>query len=115
MVTGFFISVKVKSVGLDQERWFFQDRKVVFVRHGGIFVRVSPNRLQKVTNYLSENETEAEHDYKNSEKKRILTQQLEYLKNSMKTIPKLTKIHQKGQGNAQKTYRLSKEANKNLR
>ena len=36
-----------------QEHWLgpgkvvFQDGKVVFVRHGGIFVRVSPNRLQK--------------------------------------------------------------------
>ena len=26
----------------------FQDGKVVFVRHGGIFVRVSPNRLNKI-------------------------------------------------------------------
>ena len=37
-----------------KEKWLgpgkvvFQDGKVVFVRHGGIFVRVSPNRLQKV-------------------------------------------------------------------
>ena len=37
-----------------KERWLgpatvvFQDGKVVFVRHGGIFVRVSPNRLNKI-------------------------------------------------------------------
>ena len=37
-----------------KERWLgpgkvvFQDGKVVFVRHGGVFVRVSPNRLCKV-------------------------------------------------------------------
>lgn len=36
-----------------KERWLgpgtvvFQDGKVVFVRHGGVFVRVSPNRLNK--------------------------------------------------------------------
>ena len=35
-----------------KERWLgpgkmvFQDGKVVFVRHGGVFARVSPNRLQ---------------------------------------------------------------------
>ena len=28
----------------------FQDGKVVFVRHGGVFVRVSPNRLSKAEN-----------------------------------------------------------------
>lgn len=33
-----------------------QDGKVVFVRHGSIFVRVSPNRLQKVDNYLNRDE-----------------------------------------------------------
>ncbi|MCG7877703.1 MAG: transposase [Candidatus Thiodiazotropha endolucinida] len=38
-----------------RERWLgpgkvvFQDGKVVFVRHGGVFVRVSPNRLRKLT------------------------------------------------------------------
>ena len=37
-----------------KERWLgpatvvFQDGKVVFVRHGGIFIRVSPNRLNKI-------------------------------------------------------------------
>ena len=47
-----------------KERWLgpgkvvFQDGKVVFVRHGGIFVRVSPNRLQKVNSYLTEDEDE---------------------------------------------------------
>ena len=47
-----------------KERWLgpgkvvFLDGKVVFVRHGGIFVRVSPNRLQKVNSYLTEVEDE---------------------------------------------------------
>ena len=31
----------------------FQDGKVVFVRHGGLFVCVYPNRLQKVNNNLT--------------------------------------------------------------
>ena len=41
-----------------KERWLgpgkvvFQDGKVVFVRHGAVFVRVSPNRLQKVNSNL---------------------------------------------------------------
>ena len=41
-----------------RERWLgpgkvvFQDGKVVFVRHGAVFVRVSPNRLQKVNKWL---------------------------------------------------------------
>lgn len=45
----------------NRERWLgpakviFQDGKVVFVRHGGVFVRVSPNRL-----------TKAEQDYQGS-------------------------------------------------
>ena len=43
-----------------KERWLgpgkvvFQDGKVVFVRHGGVFVRVSPNRLQKVNSSLAD-------------------------------------------------------------
>ena len=48
-----------------KERWLgpatvvFQDGKVVFVRHGGVFVRVSPNRLNKVhnTTRMQENES----------------------------------------------------------
>ena len=38
------------------DRWLgpakvvFQDDKVIFVRHGGVFVRVSPNRLMKANN-----------------------------------------------------------------
>ena len=45
-----------------KERWLgpgkvvFQDGKVVFVRHGGVFVRVSPNRLQKVNSSLADEE-----------------------------------------------------------
>ncbi|CAG2239162.1 unnamed protein product [Mytilus edulis] len=44
-----------------KERWLgpgkvvFQDGKVVFVRHGGVFVRVSPNRLCKINTDLGEN------------------------------------------------------------
>lgn len=44
-----------------KERWLgpgrvvFQDGKVVFVRHGAVFVRVPLKRLQKVTNYLTDN------------------------------------------------------------
>ena len=43
-----------------KERWLgpgkvvFQDGKVVFVRHGAAFVRVSQNRLQKVTSNLAD-------------------------------------------------------------
>ena len=51
-----------------KERWLgpgkvmFQDGKVVFVRHGGVFVRVSPNRLQKVNSYLTdEDERKTQH------------------------------------------------------
>jgi hypothetical protein len=44
-----------------KERWLepgkvvFQDGKVVFVRHGGVFVRVLPNRLCKVNTYFTDN------------------------------------------------------------
>ena len=47
-----------------KQRWLgpasvvFQDGKVVFVRHGGIFVRVSPNRLSKVQDMKSQNKIE---------------------------------------------------------
>ena len=50
----YFTNVKAKNVGLDQGRLLFQDGKVVFVRHGGVFVRVSPNRLQKVNSYSTD-------------------------------------------------------------
>ncbi len=45
-----------------QEKWLgpgkvvFQDGKVVFVRHGGVFVRVSPNRLIKINTKWTKNE-----------------------------------------------------------
>ena len=45
-----------------KERWLgpgkvvFQDGKVVFVRHGGVFVRVSPNRLQKMNSYSTDDD-----------------------------------------------------------
>ena len=35
----------------------FQDGKVVFVRHGGAFVRVSPNRLIKVGSEFQDDES----------------------------------------------------------
>ena len=47
-----------------KDRWLgpatvvFQDGKVVFVRHGGIFVRVSPNRLRKGDKMKSLTETD---------------------------------------------------------
>ena len=46
-----------------KERWFgpatvvFQEGKVVFVRHGGIFVRVSPNRIERVNEILERHES----------------------------------------------------------
>ena len=43
----------------------FQDGKVVFVRHGGVFVRASPNRLQTVISSLAdEEEKEGENSIK---------------------------------------------------
>ena len=47
-----------------KERWLgpgkvvFQDGKVVFVRHGGDFIRVSPNRLQKVNSYSTDDDVD---------------------------------------------------------
>ena len=47
-----------------KDRWLgpgkvmFQDGKVVFVRHGGVFVRVSPNRLCKVGDVQMKEQTE---------------------------------------------------------
>lgn len=47
-----------------KDRWLgpatvvFQDSKVVFVRHGGIFVRVSPNRLSKIWSAKDQFDTE---------------------------------------------------------
>ena len=49
-----------------KERWLgagrvvFQDGKFVFVRHRGIFVRVSPNRLQKENNFLIADEKDTD-------------------------------------------------------
>nr|XP_034319149.1 uncharacterized protein LOC109620710 [Crassostrea gigas] len=57
-----------------RERWLgpgkvvFQDRKVVFVRHGGVFVRVSPNRLCKIKHDKSDIETDKDFCEKQSEK-----------------------------------------------
>ena len=52
----------------------FQDGKVVFVRHGGVFVRVSPNHLIKdknefVDNSINENETKSRNDINDNENK----------------------------------------------
>lgn len=44
----------------------FQDGKVIFVRHGGIFVRVSPNRLVKASGVLYDAEN-SESDNQNSD------------------------------------------------
>jgi hypothetical protein len=47
-----------------QDKWIgpgkviFQDGRVVFVRHGGVFVRVSPNRLIKAGHEFSEESIE---------------------------------------------------------
>ena len=56
---------KLKSLLQDADQWkerwlgpasvVFQDGKVVFVRHRGVFVRVSPNRLSKVQDMKSQN------------------------------------------------------------
>ena len=35
----------------------FQDGKVVFVRHGGVFVRVSPNRLNRIHDKVDRTES----------------------------------------------------------
>jgi len=52
-----------------KERWLgpgkvvFQDGKVVFVRHGAVFVRVSPNRLQKISrNVTDDHNNNDEHE-----------------------------------------------------
>ena len=57
-----------------KERWLgpgkvvFQDGKVVFIRHGGVFVRVSPNRLCKVQNHSEKQSKEISLGEANSEK-----------------------------------------------
>jgi hypothetical protein len=49
-----------------RERWLgpgkvvFQGGKVVFVRHGGVFVRVSPNRLFKIISEVEPNDDRLE-------------------------------------------------------
>ena len=49
----------------------FQDGKVVFVRHGSVFVRVSPNRLQKVKSYWTEEiEKKTEHSIEERQDKK---------------------------------------------
>ena len=46
-----------KECWLRPGKVIFQDGKVVFVRHGGVFVRVLPNRLCKVNTYFADNAT----------------------------------------------------------
>ena len=59
-------SVIYKHEGKD--RWLgpgkvvFQDGKVVFVRHNGVFVQVSSNRLQKVNIYLTDEDEKKTQD-----------------------------------------------------
>ena len=45
----------------------FQDGKVVFIRHGGVFVRVSPNRIIRANEQFSNNNDK--HDERNNETK----------------------------------------------
>jgi transposase InsO family protein len=53
-----------------KERWLgpgkviFQDGKVIFIRHGGIFVRVSPNRLIKAGGYTLDDDVRQDGDKK---------------------------------------------------
>ena len=58
METLFFYKREGKDRWLGPANVVFQDGKVVFIRHGGIFVRVSPNRLTKT--YDSQIKTEVE-------------------------------------------------------
>ena len=58
-----------------QERWLgpgkvmFQDGKVVFVRHGNVYVRVSPNRLIKTGQEFSLDENEIDSNHRKDERK----------------------------------------------
>ena len=72
-----------------KDRWLgpatvvFQDGKVVFVRHGGIFVRVSPNRLSKGENMKSltkidQSDTE-QSDNQTDQDKRIMKDTADFL------------------------------------
>ena len=70
-----FYKRKEKECWLGPGQVVFQDGKVVFVRHGAVIVRISPNRLQKVTSYLagdgdrkSEHSLEDRDDEKQDEK-----------------------------------------------
>ena len=56
----------------------FQNGKVVFVQHGGVFVPVSKNRLQKVNSYLTDEDErktqhsiEEKHDNTNNENQEL--------------------------------------------
>ena len=59
-----------------RDRWLgpgkvvFQDGKVVFVRHGGVFVRVSPNRLSKMNTICVEDgiDDKCTHEQNSSER-----------------------------------------------
>ena len=63
-----FYKRKGKERWLGPEKVVFQDGNVVFVRHGAAFVRVSSNRLQKVTSYLADDgDRKSEHSLEDSD------------------------------------------------
>ena len=65
-----------------KERWFgpatvnFQDGRVVFVRHGGIFVRVSPNRLRQISVKFGENRKNSENELNSTIKEEVISEEL---------------------------------------
>ena len=79
-----------------KDRWLgpgkvvFQDGKVVFVRHGGIFVRVSPNRLCKINN-----DSFKEEGKKEEEKVRTINEEEEHERQNVKELrekPRISEI-----------------------
>ena len=65
-----------------KERWLgpatvvFQDGRVVFVRHGGIFVRVSPNRLRHISVKFGENRKKTENGLNSTTKEEVISEEL---------------------------------------
>ena len=65
-----------------KERWLgpatvvFQDGRVVFVRHGGIFVRVSPNRLRHISVKFGENRKKTENGLNSTIKEEVISEEL---------------------------------------
>lgn len=59
VIVGFFFYKRQRSERwLEPEKVIFQDGKVIFVRHGSVFVRESPNRLCKIDDYPSRTKKE---------------------------------------------------------